>query len=401
MARTARRVSDRRAASAAEPGPTAIVVYLCQEPAAGETRHATSWTRLRPLAQRLRTACGALDVPVLEALCISDGRFWSYCCPDCGAARPRAAPMVLPGTSVMAAAAAYAGIQVRGTLKEMGPGSRPGDRRRAAEQEKAPSTPPAGALVPRILDGTGPAAVGRETLDAGRADHRTVPPGHPLGQQPGQGRLATTRCSADDEAAGLILGLQDRATRDRAAEWMEGDEAARALRLWRALARRCVGAYGEHAAAPLTLAGWVCLVHRGRTRGPGRPRPGPAAPTPNTSSPGCCTRPATKASTPRRRCCSAEGRTPAGRREPRPARPDPHLPPAAVRRRQGDPAGRTSAVPPAPAPAPEPGATRAAGSHAVARAAGGRSDGGRGRRPGRGRTATGAGGDHAVGAAAA
>ncbi|MFD9203909.1 DUF4192 domain-containing protein, partial [Streptomyces anthocyanicus] len=60
-----------------------------------------------------------------------------------------------------------------------------------------------------------------------------------------------------EEAATLILGLQDRTTRDRAAEWMEGDEAGPALRLWRALARRCVGSYGEHAAAPLTLAGWV------------------------------------------------------------------------------------------------------------------------------------------------
>lgn len=38
---------------------------------------------------------------------------------------------------------------------------------------------------------------------------------------------------------------------------MEDEDAAPALRLWRALARRCVGAYGEHAAAPLTLAGWV------------------------------------------------------------------------------------------------------------------------------------------------
>ncbi|CAM5624779.1 hypothetical protein SALBM217S_04269 [Streptomyces griseoloalbus] len=55
----------------------------------------------------------------------------------------------------------------------------------------------------------------------------------------------------------MLLGLQDRTTRDRAAAWMEGDEAAPALRLWRALARRCVGPYGEYAAAPLTLAGWV------------------------------------------------------------------------------------------------------------------------------------------------
>ena len=38
---------------------------------------------------------------------------------------------------------------------------------------------------------------------------------------------------------------------------MEGPDADPALRLWRALARRCVGPYSEHAAAPLTLAGWV------------------------------------------------------------------------------------------------------------------------------------------------
>jgi len=38
---------------------------------------------------------------------------------------------------------------------------------------------------------------------------------------------------------------------------MEEPDAEAALRLWRALARRCVGSYGEHAAAPLTLAGWV------------------------------------------------------------------------------------------------------------------------------------------------
>ena len=38
---------------------------------------------------------------------------------------------------------------------------------------------------------------------------------------------------------------------------MEGPEAGPALRLWRALARRCVGPYGDHAAAVLTLAGWV------------------------------------------------------------------------------------------------------------------------------------------------
>ena len=89
-------------------------------------------------------------------------------------------------------------------------------------------------------------------------------------------RSGTTRCSAHDEAAALILGLQDRETRDRAAEWMEGAEADPALRLWRALARRCVGPYGEHAAAPLTLAGWVAWSTGDEPTRPGRARPGPA-----------------------------------------------------------------------------------------------------------------------------
>ena len=68
--RPARRLPGQRTASSAGPGPTAIVVFLCQDPAEGE-RTADVMERLRPLAQRLRTACGALDVPVLEALCLS------------------------------------------------------------------------------------------------------------------------------------------------------------------------------------------------------------------------------------------------------------------------------------------------------------------------------------------
>lgn len=38
---------------------------------------------------------------------------------------------------------------------------------------------------------------------------------------------------------------------------MEGEEAEPALRLWRALCRRCVGTYAEYGAPALALAGWV------------------------------------------------------------------------------------------------------------------------------------------------
>ncbi|MGW0791356.1 DUF4192 domain-containing protein [Streptomyces sp. NPDC002911] len=240
--------SERR-----ESRPDAIVVFLCQDPAEGESAPQTM-ERLRPLAQSLRTACGVLDVPVLEALCISDGRYWSYCCPDDRCCPTEGNPLALPGTTVMAAAAAYAGVQVRGSLREMEARLMPSESPAAQAQERALDS--AGAvLVSRILDVDRRGEVARETLALARDLMAR------LGNAPAAGSAGED--SRDDgliaaeEAAAVILGLQDRETRDRAAEWMEGREAETALRLWCALARRCVGPYVEHAAAPLTLAGWV------------------------------------------------------------------------------------------------------------------------------------------------
>ncbi|MDN3292682.1 DUF4192 domain-containing protein [Streptomyces ficellus] len=236
--------------------PEGIVVFLCQDPGEGETGRRVM-ERLRPLAQRLRTACGSLDVPVYEALCISDGRFWSYCCPDARCCPPEGNALALSGTSVMAAAAAYAGIQVRGSLREMEERLRPWRPTTAAAGEQLRALDTAGAaLVPRILDTDGRDQVRAETLAlAERLMKRLADGGRAM--DPAAADAQDDASIAHEEAAEVILGLQDRETRDRAAEWMEGPEAAPALRLWRALARRCVGAYTEHSAAPLTLAGWV------------------------------------------------------------------------------------------------------------------------------------------------
>ncbi|GAA3003805.1 DUF4192 domain-containing protein [Streptomyces fulvorobeus] len=233
--------------------PDAIVVFLCQDPEAGATGHQTM-ERLRPFAQLLRTACGTLDVPVLEALCISGGRYWSYCCPDGRCCPVEGNQLALPGTTVMAAAAAYAGIHVRGSLRDMEARLAPMEDTGASDQLRALDS--AGAvLVARILDREGRAEVAGETLELAHAlmDRLGRAPAGP----PSSADTNDDRLISHDEAAALILGLQDRETRDKAAEWMEGPRAASALRLWRALARRCVGPYVEHAAAPLTLAGWV------------------------------------------------------------------------------------------------------------------------------------------------
>ncbi|MFF5481801.1 DUF4192 domain-containing protein [Streptomyces sp. NPDC012935] len=234
--------------------PEQMVAFLCQEPAKGETGRQVM-ERLRPLAQKMRVACGNLDVPVIEALCISDGRFWSYCCDRAECCPPEGRPMGLPGTSVLAAAATYAGVQVRGTLRELRARLLPWETAAAPEQEVALDTVGL-ELVARILDDTKRAGVAEETLELAERLRCRFAEAAPV---PGTltADLRDDGLLGHDEAARLILGLQDRATRDRAAEWMEGDEAAPALRLWRALARRCVGPYSEHAAAPLTLAGWV------------------------------------------------------------------------------------------------------------------------------------------------
>ncbi|MFQ6195426.1 DUF4192 domain-containing protein [Streptomyces sp. NPDC000405] len=234
--------------------PDGIVLFLCQDPAGGETGRQVM-ERLRPLAQSLRLACGGLDVPVYEALCLSDGRYWSYCCPDERCCPPDGAPLTPPGTSVMAAAAAYAGIQVRGTLREMEARYAPLAGGRALEQQSALDAA-AADLVPRILAGTAGRTVRQETLDL-----VSLVVGRFHTARPVVGRAEADARDDDllaaDEAAAVILGLQDRTTRDHAAEWMEGPRAPAVLRLWRALARRCVPPYTEHAAAPLALAGWV------------------------------------------------------------------------------------------------------------------------------------------------
>ncbi|QGZ51403.1 DUF4192 family protein [Streptomyces sp. QHH-9511] len=252
--------------------PDGIVVFLCQDPEPGETGRRTM-ERLRPFAQRLRTACGELDIPVYEVLCISDGLYFSYCCPDTRCCPPDGTPLALTGTSVMAASAAYAGIQVRGSLREMQarlkPRETPGDDRQRTALNAA-----AAVIVPKILDG--PPGQGREEIREttlklaremlrrfgrpsaeGEGLERTPVAGLPRRTGTAESDAADDALITPDEAAALILGLQDRETRDRAAEWMEGRDARAALRLWGALARRCVAPYGEHAAAPLTLAGWV------------------------------------------------------------------------------------------------------------------------------------------------
>ncbi|MFE9247860.1 DUF4192 family protein [Streptomyces sp. NPDC007088] len=211
---------------------------------------------LRPLAQALRVACGRLDVPVFEALCVSAGRHWSYLCPEDACCAVEGEPLAPAGSSALAAASVYAGRPVPRGIEAIERRLRPWETAAARDQEQAldAAVP---SLLPRLVGSAEEKAEVR-SLTLGLADlliarlHAAPPAEGPL-----ESDLRDDGLLAHDEAAAVILGLQDRVTRDCAAAWMEGPSAPAALRLWRALARRCVGAYAEHAAAALTLAGWV------------------------------------------------------------------------------------------------------------------------------------------------
>ncbi|MEW2520960.1 DUF4192 domain-containing protein [Actinacidiphila alni] len=232
--------------------PDAMVLFLSRDPRDAE-RPSDVMERLRPLAQHIRIACGALDVPVVEALCVSGGRWWSYCRPA-AAVPEQGTALAPPGRSVMAAATAYAGLPAPRPMLDIEARLKP-PQPRNREHEIALDAACA-ELVPRMLDGDTCERVRQRTLAKARAALERFRAA-PRTDDPARADRQDDRLLDDHEAAAMILGLQDRTTRDRVSEWTAPEQADAALRLWRALARRCAGPYADHAATMLALAGWV------------------------------------------------------------------------------------------------------------------------------------------------
>jgi hypothetical protein len=225
--------------------PDAVILYLCRDPDPGQDARAVA-EQLRPLAAQLTAAFAAVGIPVHESLCVSGGRWWSFSCRDPRCCDPGGTPVVRPGsTPPIAAAAAYAGVQVRGSLKqlqrELDPvGAPTAESQLAAFEQAVPD------LVEELLRSGGREAVRERTADLVDA------------------AVAAFRAGAEElpaaDAARLILGLQDRLARDRAAEWLDPPDVEHAQRLWRFLARRCAAPFDSHAAAPLALLGWTAWI---------------------------------------------------------------------------------------------------------------------------------------------
>ncbi|MFC5665607.1 DUF4192 family protein [Kitasatospora misakiensis] len=238
------RLSERQ-----ERRPVQVLLYLCQDPAAealGREPGPPVAEGLRPLAERLRKAFESRGVRVKESLCVSAGRWWSFLCTREGCCDPAGHPINrVPGPGPVAVAATVAGLAPRGSRKEilagLAPVGPPGAESARAALARAAAAP-----------GTGPDPGRRLSLDRGESTR--------LLDAAVAEFMAGATSLDDDRAARLLLALQDRVLRDRAAEYARPDELAPTRRLWTFLATRCVAPYESCAAPPLTLLAWVAWV---------------------------------------------------------------------------------------------------------------------------------------------
>ncbi|MEV0188731.1 DUF4192 domain-containing protein [Kitasatospora purpeofusca] len=236
------RLSERQAQR-----PVQVLLYLCQDPAVrgpGREHGPPVEERLRPLAERLRQAFESRGVRVKESLCVSAGRWWSYLCTREGCCRPGGHPVRRePAPGPVAVAATVAGLAPRGSRKEILAGLAP---------IGPPGAESARAALARAGAGPGAAPDGRRPLDR-REGARLI--------DTAVDEFTAGAVSLDDDrAARLLLALQDRVLRDRAAEYARPAELAPARRLWSFLATRCVAPHERLAAPPLTLLAWVSWV---------------------------------------------------------------------------------------------------------------------------------------------
>ncbi|MEU1508599.1 DUF4192 family protein [Kitasatospora sp. NPDC005748] len=216
--------------------PVQVLLYLCQDP---DREHGPPvLDRLQPLAEELRAAFQARGVRVKESLCVSAGRWWSFLCRREGCCDPAGHPVRhSPAPGPVAAAATFAGLAPRGSRKAIVAAVGPIGPPEADAQRLA---------LARVLDSRAPSPSreqGGALLDQAVAEF-----------------MAGARVLDDHRTARLLVALQDRRTRDRAAEYIRPEELAPTQRLWRFLARRCVPPYAGYAPPPLTLLAWASWV---------------------------------------------------------------------------------------------------------------------------------------------
>ena len=173
-------------------------------------------------------------IELVESLYVGAGRWWSYicnlptCCPSEGT------PIRSDGCSSVAATATYAGLvalpnreAVEKILEPIGFLAGQGMAQALARADEE--------LAARITD--------QASLKVMRAESRSLL----------AAAVDTEPALSDEQAARLIVGLEDIVIRDECCEWSETDRASAAQRLWVQLARRSAPGFEV---VPLVMVGW-------------------------------------------------------------------------------------------------------------------------------------------------
>ncbi|MER8186225.1 DUF4192 domain-containing protein [Kitasatospora sp. NPDC094015] len=234
-------LSERR-----DERPEQVLLYLCRDPAPGVPSGRGVLADLGPLAAALAEAFRRENVGVKESLCVSAGHWWSFLCTGDGCCDPGGTPIRTGhGPGPLSAAATFAGLAPRGS-------------RKAITATLDPVGPPEADTLREVIEQAGAPFI-RELAGPGGRDAAVERTAELLA-----GAVAEFRAGARSvdpaRTARLLVGLQDRRGRDRAAEYTEPDELVAAQRLWRFLVQRCVPPFEHLAPPPMTLLAWTAWL---------------------------------------------------------------------------------------------------------------------------------------------
>jgi hypothetical protein len=196
---------------------------------------------VRAIADAFLSRLAAAGIPLVDLLCVHDGRWWSLVCADEACCPPDGTPVAGSDSgshSVLGTAMAVEGRVVLPSREALAATLAPvsGGRRRAMERALV-------AAQTKVAD----------RVWGGRRDD-VVAESRALFRAPVQRRLDGGAACSDDEAARLVVALDDPPVRDEVLAWTDGawGDAARAL-----LAELVPRAVPPFHVVPLTVLGWL------------------------------------------------------------------------------------------------------------------------------------------------
>jgi hypothetical protein len=205
-----------------------------------------SYPSVRPIAEALTKRLKRSRIAVADVLCVSDGRWWSLQCTDAECCPPDGTPVSHDTTSVTAAVMAVAGLIVLSSRAELQQTIAPVGG--VVAEAMALALPRADLrLADRVATGRLGVVTG-ETLELfGAIVNRRVT------TEPGTGVAPL----GVDDAARLIIGLEDVHARDEVIAWFDGAWGEATLDLVAELVRRALPPWDVPA---LTVFAWISYL---------------------------------------------------------------------------------------------------------------------------------------------